>query len=106
MKTITQALIDEIHYPIPIGFVENKLLSRGLYGDDDFTPAVSSGNGFRGAVADCLISLVQAPNFNEAAKSISLGDRQLILRLANSIYTSIGEDTVEADEIPKVFIGG
>ena len=27
MKTIQQALIDEIHYPIPIGFVENVMMS-------------------------------------------------------------------------------
>ena len=36
MKTIKQALIDEIHYPIPLGFVENKMIERQLNGDDEF----------------------------------------------------------------------
>ena len=30
MKTIQQALVDEIHYPISIGFVENVMIKRNL----------------------------------------------------------------------------
>lgn len=30
MKTIQQALIDEIHYPISEGFVENVMIKRKL----------------------------------------------------------------------------
>lgn len=36
MKTIQQALVDEIHYPISIGFVENVMIKRNLNGDDEF----------------------------------------------------------------------
>ena len=106
MKTITEALLDEVHYPIPEGFVYNRLVARGLDGDSDFSQDVANSTAFRGAVADTLVSLVQAPNFSEASKSISLGDRNLILKLANSIYSSIGEDEVDVGDVPKVFIGG
>lgn len=104
MKTVRQALIDEIHYPISEGFVENKLLSRGLSPDDELTIDVLKSNEFKGAVADCLWSLVEAPSFSEADKSISLADRDIILRKANSIYLSIGEKAVDIADKPAVYI--
>ena len=36
-KTIRQALIDEVHYPLPLGFIENKIIERGLNGDTEYT---------------------------------------------------------------------
>ena len=104
MKTVRQALIDEIHYPISEGFVENKLLSRGLSPDDELTIDVLKSNEFKGAVADCLWSLIEAPSFSEADKSISLADRDIILRKANSIYLSIGEKAVDIADKPAVYI--
>lgn len=104
MKTVRQALIDEIHYPISEGFVENKLLSRGLSPDEGLTIDVLKSNEFKGAVADCLCSLIEAPSFSEADKSISLGDRDLILKRANSIYLSIGEKAVDIADKPAVYI--
>lgn len=104
MKTVRQALIDEIHYPISEGFVENKLLSRGLSADDELTIDVLKSNEFKGAVADCLWSLIEAPSFSEADKSISLADRDIILRKANSIYLSIGEKAVDIADKPAVYI--
>lgn len=63
MKTIQQALIDEIHYPISIGFVENVMIKRKLnplsYCDSD----TMSSKEYMGALADCLWSLVQSINF-------------------------------------------
>lgn len=104
MKTVRQALIDEIHYPISEGFVENKLLARGLSPEDDMTPESFRSDAFRGAVADCLWSLIEAPSFSEADKSISLGDRDLILKKVNSIYLSIGEEAVDIADKPAVYI--
>ena len=104
MKTVRQALIDEIHYPISEGFVENKLLSRGLSADDELTIDVLKSNEFKGAVADCLWSLIEAPSFSEADKSISLADRDIILRKVNSIYLSIGEKAVDTADKPAVYI--
>ena len=92
MKTIAQALIDEIHYPLPEGFVANKLLARGLDGEGEISAAIITGREFMGAVADCLWSLIQAPNISESDKSVSLPDRDAILKLANTYYREIGEE--------------
>lgn len=91
MKTIAQALIDEIHYPLPLGFVENKLMSRGLDGEDKISAETLLSNQFKGAVADCLWSLLQAPNISESDKSVTLPDREDIIKLANTYYSEIGE---------------
>ena len=108
MKTIIQALIDKVHYSIPEGFVENVCIERQLKENDPFTYEVSQTNAFKGAVADCLYSLVQAVNFSESDKSVgNLTDeqRKLILRQANALYGEIGEP-LKDDGKPKVYIGG
>lgn len=107
MKTIIQALIDEVHYPIPYGFVENKCIERSLSIDSEYTIDVAKSDAFRGALADCLYSLVHAVNFSESDKSIgNLSDaqRKIILKRANSLYLTIGEEEKECDE-PKVYWG-
>lgn len=106
-KTVRQALIDEIHYPIPEGFVENKLIERELEGDADYTAQIARSDGFKGALADCLYSLVHAVNFSESDKSVgNLTDeqRKLILKRVNSLYGEIGEPLVEDGE-PMVYLG-
>lgn len=104
MRTIAQALKDDVHYPLSGGFIENRLLERGLAGSSEISADVLTSPEFKGAVADCLFSLVEAPNFSESDISISLQDRNLILKKANSIYASIGEPEKNLDE-PKVYIG-
>lgn len=106
MKTIRQALIDEIIYPIPEGLVENKLIARGLNGDNEFTPESFKSDGYKGCFADCLVSLVQAVNFSESDKSVgNLSDevKKSLLTRANSIYKSLGEELVPVSE-PMVYI--
>lgn len=104
-KTILQALQDEIHYPLGVGFLENRLLSRGLDPSGALTAGVLISAPFVGSVADCLASLVQAPNWSEGDKSISLADRELIQRRANALYRSIGEaERVMAEPRPTVTI--
>jgi len=115
MKTISQALIDKVHYPIPEGYVEDVLIERQFdgkegrpSGEDEYTYEVSQSNAFKGALADCLYSLVQAVNFSEADKSIgSLTDeqRKLIMKRANDLYGEIGEP-LKDDGKPRVYIGG
>ncbi|MBQ5839916.1 MAG: hypothetical protein IIW42_07860 [Bacteroidaceae bacterium] len=105
MKTIQQALMDEIHYPISEGFVENVMIKRGLEGE--FTYEVAQSSQYMGAVADCLWSLLHAINFSEADKSfgsISDKDKERILLMVNSIYTAIGEPEVHLQARPMVFI--
>lgn len=104
-KTIRQALIDEVHFPLQDGFVENKLIARGLNPDDTCTPEVLRSKDFKGAYADCLYSLIEAPGFSEADISVSLGDKELILKKVNSIYKSIGEAEVTSGQMPMVYMG-
>lgn len=101
MKTIRQALIDDIAYPLGTGAIDNKLIKRGLSGDNEYTQEIANGASYKGALADCLMALIEAPNFNEADKSISLGDKSLILKKANSLYRQIGEEE-QAEDKPKV----
>jgi len=107
MKTIKQALIDEIHYPIPLGFVENKMIERQLDGDDEYTFEVAQSKEWKGALADCLYSLIQAVNLSESDKSIgtlSDKDKEKLLVRINALYKTIGE--THALGQPMVYIGG
>ncbi|WP_308284940.1 hypothetical protein [Prevotella sp.] len=107
MKTIKQALIDEIHYPIPLGFVENKLIERQLDGDDDYTFEVAQSKEWKGALADCLYSLIQAVSLSESDKSIgtlSDSDKERLLVRINALYRTIGESPALGQ--PMVYIGG
>lgn len=102
MKTILQALKDEIHYKLSSGFFENRLLARGLNAEDECTAEVFNGKLFKGAVADCLLNMVDVPDFSEGDVSFSLSDRDKILSRANAIYQSIGEHGICE---PTVYIG-
>lgn len=108
MKTIRRALMDEIHYPIPEGFVENVMIKRNLKEDDVFDYDVSRSHEYQGALADCLWSLVQAVSFSEADKSVgalSDKDKERILSRAKSIYDAIGEPQVGLEAKPTVHVG-
>lgn len=106
-KTIREALIDEALYPVPEGYVENVIINRRLAGDDEYTADVGDTDAFKGAVADCLASLIQAIDFSEADKSVgNLTDKQreLVLKKANRLYGEIGEPLIE-EANPKVIMG-
>lgn len=104
MRTIAQALKDEIGYPVKDGRIANKLMRRGLDGSGEITTEILDSPEFNGALADCLYSLITDPNFSESDISISLQDRDLILKSANCIYSSIGEEKKKLDQ-PKVYVG-
>jgi hypothetical protein len=106
MKTILQSLIDEIYYPISEGLIENKLIKRELTGTAEFTKAVSESPAYKGCLADCLISLLQAINVSEADKSVGAytdADKKRILDWANNLYGEIDEPVVTMGA-PKVTI--
>ena len=107
MKTVLQALRDEIHYPIPVGFIENKLIERQLEGDDCYSSEISNTGSWKGALADCLYSLLQAVTYSESDKSVgtlSDEDKKRLLVRINALYKSIGEATVSLGQ-PMVSIG-
>lgn len=107
MKTILEALVDDVNYPLPEGKIENKLIARGLSGDDEITQEVLTSNEYKGALADCLQDvLIQGISFSEADKSITLlsdKDKRLLAYI-NSLYNSIGESEIDLGE-PIVYIG-
>lgn len=105
MKTIRQALIDEIYWPIPMGFVDNKLIERELDGDKDFTCEVAKSAQYKGCLADCLLSLTQSFSLSEADKSIgalSDKDKERLLVRVKSLYNEIGEKPAIGE--PTVYI--
>lgn len=104
MKTIAAALKDEIHYPLSDGFITNRLLARDLDAEGTADGEVLRSPAFIGATADCLVSLIQAPDLAEDEVKITLQDRDDILRRANYLYGQIGEDPVSL--APMVYIGG
>lgn len=106
MKTVRRALVDEIHYPISVGFVDNKLIERQLDGNAEYTFEISQSNEWKGALADCLYSLLQAVSLSESDKSIgtlSDEDKKILLTRVKALYNSIGEDPVLGQ--PMVYIG-
>lgn len=105
-KTIQQALIDSVLYPIPVGLVENIMIERGLE-NEEFDSVVAQSSEYIGALADCLYALVTAVSFSESDKSIgnlSDKDKAMILKRANELYDELGEDMKPTDE-PMVFVG-
>ena len=104
MKTVQQALADEVHWPLSEGFVENVCIKRGIDTEEEFSRSVAQSIAYRGALADCLISLAQAINFTEADKSfgnLTEAQRRFILKKANALYASIGEQVEDTDE-PRI----
>ena len=106
MKTILQAIKDEIYYPVNDGLVENRILCRGLTSGTEFSAEVAQSKEYKGALADCLYSLIQAVNFSEADKSVGAltdAQRKAILKMVNKLYGEIGEESVY-DGTPTVYI--
>lgn len=104
-RTIIQALRDEVQYPVSDGFLHNKLIKRGLSGEEIFTADVSSSKEYQGCVADALIGIITSPNISEGGVSISHSDKSIILNIANTIYRNIGEQEVSEKQEPTVYVG-
>ena len=107
MKTVGQALADEVHVPIPYGFIENACIKRELDIEDEFDSVVAKSDAYKGTLADCLLSLIQAVSFSESDKSIgslSEDQREAILVQVNRLYNAIGEEEVTLSPQPTVYI--
>ncbi len=106
-KTIRQALKDEIFYPLSEGFIDNKLIERGLEAEAQYTQEVTQSKGWKGALADCLISLIQSTSLSEADKSIGSltnDDKERLLRRARRLLNDIGEELEDESGLPMVYI--
>ena len=107
MKTVLQALKDEIYYPINDGLLVNKLIARGVHPEEECTMSFLGSDAWKGALADSLLTLIQAVNISEGDKSYgALTDTQrraLLLRI-NNLYGAIGEEEVQIEPTPMVSI--
>lgn len=83
------------------------MIERQLNGDDEYTFEVAQSKEWKGALADCLYSLIQAVNLSESDKSIgtlSDKDKERLLVRINALYKTIGESPALGQ--PMVYIGG
>ena len=83
------------------------MIERQLNGDDEYTFEVAQSNEWKGALADCLYSLIQAVSLSESDKSIgtlSDKDKERLLVRINALYKTIGESHALGQ--PMVYIGG
>ena len=83
------------------------MIERQLNGDDEYTFEVAQSKEWKGALADCLYSLIQAVSLSESDKSIgtlSDKDKERLLVRKNALYKTIGESPALGQ--PMVYIGG
>lgn len=83
------------------------MIERQLNGDDEYTFEVAQSKKWKGALADCLYSLIQAVSLSESDKSIgtlSDKDKERLLVRINALYKTIGESPALGQ--PMVYIGG
>lgn len=83
------------------------MIERQLNGDDEYTFEVAQSKEWKGALADCLYSLIQAVSLSESDKSIgtlSDKDKEMLLVRINALYKTIGESPALGQ--PMVYIGG
>lgn len=83
------------------------MIERQLSGDDEYTFEVAQSKEWKGALADCLYSLIQAVSLSESDKSIgtlSDKDKERLLVRISALYKTIGETPALGQ--PMVYIGG
>lgn len=83
------------------------MIERQLNGDVEYTFEVAQSKEWKGALADCLYSLIQAVSLSESDKSIgtlSDKDKERLLVRINALYKTIGESHALGQ--PMVYIGG
>lgn len=83
------------------------MIERQLNGDDEYTFEVAQSKEWKGALADCQYSLIQAVSLSESDKSIgtlSDKDKERLLVRINALYKTIGESPALGQ--PMVYIGG
>lgn len=107
MKKILQALRDEVYYPINDGLLENKLIGRDLDPSEEFTRDILNSSSWKGALADTLLTLIQAVNVSEGDKSfgaLSDAQRKALIAKVNNLYKEIGEEEPLKELNPTVYI--
>jgi len=89
--TILEALKSKVSYPLSDSFFQSVLIERGLSTEGDFTQEVAQSKEFKLCYADALIRMISGVNATEGDYSVSLSDRDNLLKIANTIYSKYGE---------------
>lgn len=82
--TISESLLALSTYPIPVNTIEKICVNREQVSGDDY---IGTSENYELAEADVYLFLFTAPDLKEQEVSISQGDRDRFLNLANSIYS-------------------
>lgn len=84
--TYLEALKAKIDYPLSDNAFTLALTDRGLVSTDTYV----KGKLFDLAYADCLTVLVSMADKKEGSFSISISEKENLIRLANGIYSRYG----------------
>lgn len=85
--TNLEAIKGKLNYPLPDNSFILALNDRGLVE----TATYLKSQAFDLAYADCITTLVTAPNVSEGGYSVSLSDKATLIKLANGIYAKYGQ---------------
>lgn len=103
MKTVLETLKARVPY-VPVGAIEAIAVLRGIYDSlqEEITPQVMGSKAFVLCEADMMKYLATVPNVSEGDVSISMGDRDILVNTANSIYARYGEPLIGVSLQPTV----
>lgn len=87
--TNLEAIRGAVNYPLDDKAFEKVLIDRGFTAEGNYSPSAQFGL----AVADAITVLVTSPNVSEGGYSISLNDRESLMKLASRLYAKGGEDS-------------
>ena len=85
--TYLEAIKGKLNYPLSDNAFILALTDRGLVQTDTY----AKSQAFELAYADAITTLVTSPNVSEGSYSVSLSNKEMLLSLANGIYTKYGE---------------
>ncbi len=106
-KTVKQALKDAVHYPIPVGFIENAIIERQLNEADEYDYEMSSPRSSRVhwlTVSTHSYRPYRCMSSDKSVGTLTDKDKERLLIRINALYNSIGEEPVLGQ--PMVYFGG
>lgn len=101
MATIRDSLQAINGYPVPQLTLEVIAAERGIDLEMDVTPESVRATAYRGAKADILRWLANAPSVSQGGQSYNLSEAQKkrFLAEANGIYDELGEEAYKASVV-------
>ena len=91
--TTLDAIKARVNYPLTTAQAEEKLVSRGVETEAEYTKAVAESKGFRLAYADTLRLVLTMVNLSQGG-SVTAQNMAGIRGTANAIYKEYGEPLI------------